>query len=247
MHLKNKKQGVPHIILISFLILLFSACTKENDTPAIATGTMTDIDGNVYSTVKIGTKFWMAENLKVKRYNNGDSIYNVAFDLADSVWGNLKTGAYCYSDEKYGFLYNHYCIDDSRKIAPIGWHIPSDDEWKEMEVFLGMSAQDADKINWRGSNQGNKLKSAGGNTTYWATSSDIYTIFGTNESGFNGIGGACRMFDGKWGDITHTAFWWTSSVNEKDAWYRGLDYNKTNVFRYCGFKNYGFSIRCVKD
>ncbi len=247
MHFKNYNPGVSFFILISFFILLFAACKKENDTPAFETGTLTDMDGNVYQTVKIGTKWWMAENLKVKRYNNGDSIFYSMQNQPDSVWANLTAGSYCYSDEKYGFLYNYYSVSDSRKIAPAGWHIPSDEEWKELEIFLGMSVEDAGKINWRGSDQGNKLKATGGNTTYWATSSDIYTIFGTNESGFNAIGGACRMFDGQWGDLTHTGFWWTSSLTENEAWYRGLDYNKTTVFRYFGLKNYGFSIRCVKD
>ena len=247
MNLK-KHSKVLYFIALIFLIVQFTiACNKENDLPTIETGTMTDIDGNVYQTVKIGTKWWMAENLKVARFNNGDSIVNVLQNQPDSLWCNLKSGAFCYFDEKYGFLYNYYAISDSRKIAPTGWHVPSDSEWKELEEYLGMSAEDADKINWRGSDQGNKLKVAGGNTTYWATSSDIYAIFGSNESGFNALGSACRMFNGPWGDITHTAFWWTSTINENEACYRGLDYNKTTVFRYYGPKNYGFSLRCVKD
>lgn len=245
--MKNNNSGVFLFFLISLLLVFSNSCKKDNTTHVIKTGTLTDIDGIVYKTVKIGNKWWMAENLKSGKYRNNDPITYVSQDKPDSVWSTMKTGAYCYFDEKYGFLYNFYAINDSRGIAPEGWHIPSDDEWKELELFLGMSKEDADKVNWRGSNQGNALKITGGNTAYWATSSDTYEIFGTNESGFTGIGGACRIFNGKWGELTHTGFWWTSTLNGNEAWYRGLDYNKLNVFRYSGSMNYGFSIRCVKD
>jgi len=232
---------------MSFLLVFSNSCKKDNTIHVIETGTLTDIDGNVYKIVKIGNKWWMAENLKLGKYRNNDPITYISQDKPDSVWSNLNAGAYCYFDEKYGFLYNFYALSDSRGIAPQGWHIPSDEEWKELELFLGMSTEDADKVNWRGNNQGNALKISGGNTTYWATSSDTYEIFGTNESGFTGIGGACRIFNGKWGELTHTGFWWTSTLDGNEAWYRGLDYNKLNVFRYSGSMNYGFSIRCVKD
>lgn len=245
--MKNNKPVFVFIILIAFLATILYSCTKEDDTTAPETGSITDIDGNVYATVKIGTKWWMAENLKVSRYNNGDSITYISQGRPDSDWSSLKTGGYCYFDEKFGFLYNYYTISDSRKIAPDGWHIPSDTEWKELETALGMSAEDAEKLNWRGSEQGNKLKTLGGNTMYWKTSSDIYKIFGNNSSGFTALGGACRVFSGPWGDLTHTGFWWTSTSNENGAWYRGLDYDKINVFRFYGPENYGFSIRCVKD
>ncbi len=245
--MKNISTGPFLIILLSFLIILFNSCDRDEDTPVMETGTLTDLDGNVYKTVKIGTKWWMAENLKVKRYNNDDSISYVPKNVPDSVWSNMGTGAYCYFDEKYGFLYNYYTISDSRGIAPDGWHIPDDKEWKELEIFLGMSSDDVEKTNWRGSDQGDKLKIGGGDTRYWAESSDEYEIFGTNESGFTAVGGACRIFNGQWGNITHTGFWWTSSLNENEAWYRSLDFNKENVFRYFGPKKYGFSVRCVKD
>ncbi len=247
MPMKIIKPGFEFILVMAFLVVFSSSCKKETDSPAIETGTLTDIDGTMYKTVKIGNTWWMAENLKVSRYRNGDSIVGVKPATPDSVWSKSETGAYCYFDGKYGYLYNYFTISDSRGIAPSGWHIPSDQEWKEMELFLGMNIEDADKLNWRGGDQGNKMKIEGGNTADWAKSDDIYTIFGTNESGFMAVGGACRMFNGQWGEITHTAFWWTSSLNGNEAWYRGLDYNKTNVFRFSGHKNYGFSIRCVKD
>lgn len=246
--MKNIKPGFIKVLLIILFALNFTACNEKVTDPVVPkTDSITDIDGNVYKTVKIGSKWWMAENLKVTRFNNGDSITFVPQSMPDSEWSNLKKGAFCIFDEKFGFLYNYYTISDSRKIAPSGWHIPDDNEWKELESALGMSSGDIEKLNWRGNDQGNKLKIVGGDASKWINSSDVYTIYGNNESGFTAFGGSCRIFNGQWGDLFHTAFWWTSSVNGDEVWYRGLDYNKPNVFRYYGSKNYGFSIRCVKD
>jgi len=262
-----KKKSFFNIIILTTIVLfgaLFSiGCKKEKKPSSILeTGTVTDIDGNTYKTVKIGNRWWMAENLKVKRYNNGDSIIMVKennFVLDSATWNNLKTGAYCiidnseqisqnYQGKMFGYLYNWYTVADSRNLAPVGWHIPSDTEWKELEEYLGMSASEADQINWRGSNEGNKLKIDGGSKG-WNKSSDIYTIWGTNESGFTALGGGCCMYNGIWGNpgTFSTGFWWTSSLNQNEAWYRYLDYNKANVFRYYGPKTYGFSVRCVKN
>lgn len=100
----------------------------SNDT---TTGTVTDIDGNVYQTIKIGNQWWMAKNLKVTHYRNGEAIPNIT---NDSEWINLSTGAYCaYNNDNgniatYGLLYNWYTVVDSRNIAPSGWHVPTDDE-----------------------------------------------------------------------------------------------------------------------
>lgn len=116
------------------------------------TGTVTDIDGNVYQTVKIGNQWWMAENLKVSHYQNSDAIPNVT---NNSDWGNLSTGAYCaYNNDNvnistYGLLYNWYAVADSRELAPTGWHVPTDEEWKQLEMSLGMSDSEANDRGWR--------------------------------------------------------------------------------------------------
>lgn len=251
------------LLLIAFYCLTLSfSCKKEQDeNRTIERGTVTDIDGNIYKTVQINGRWWMAENLKVKRYNNGDSIIIVNennFLLDTAIWNNLQTGAYCIIDnafetsqnfhgKMFGYLYNWYAVSDSRNIAPAGWHIPSDSEWKELEVFLGMSQAEADKVNWRGNDEGNKLKVEG--PAGWNKPYDEYLIWGTNESGFSAIGGGCCMYNGKWGEpgTFSTGFWWTSTLKENQAWYRYLDYNKVNVFRYHGPKTYGFSVRCVKN
>lgn len=266
-HLKEKRT-IPLAILFASMAFLFvfpTACFDYHaDDPIVfETDSVTDIDGNVYKTVKIGDQWWMAENLKVSRYRNGDSIayvgskdnYKYIFDTVK--WKNLKdTGAYSiidggdslasnYKGKKFGFLYNGYAISNRAIIAPVGWHVPSDEEWKELEIFLGLPKDEADKVNWRGSTEGNKLKLQG--TTLWEKPSDEFEVWGTNESGFSAIAGSCVMFDGNTVEQLQTGFWWTSTLNNDQIWYRHLDYNKPNIFRYYGPLTYGFSVRCIKD
>lgn len=255
------KSFINSVIIIFCLILIsfFTGCKKEtNVNPAVEYGTVSDIDGNVYKTVKIGNRWWMAENLKAKRYRNGDSVNYVDLNsIPDSAkWSNLKAGAYCiidnsdttsqnYKGKKFGYLYNWYTVGDERNIAPSGWHVPSDSEWKELEIYLGMQKDEADNVNWRGNDQGNKLKIYNG----WNPSSDKFTIWGSNESGFTAIGGGCCLYNGIWGSpgTFSTGFWWSSSLAGNQAWYRYLDYNKANVFRYIAPLTSGYSIRCIKD
>ncbi len=233
------------------VLILVAGCKKDPvETTAVQeTGTMTDIDGNVYKTIKIGSQWWMAENLKVITYRNGHSIPQITTDNAE--WQNDVSGAYCNYDnisdnhKIYGYLYNWYVITDTQNIAPAGWHIPSDVEWKEMEKVLGMSATEADKSGWRGTHEGEKIKkeSPEGWSSYEA-------IWATNESGFNALGGNCRVFNGEAGQpygFKQTGFWWTNSYTDSVAVYRYLDYKNANIFRGVCSRNYGFSIRCVKD
>jgi uncharacterized protein (TIGR02145 family) len=233
-------------IFFTLLLVLVNGCKKDSKTkPELETSTLTDIDGNVYKTVKIGNRWWMAENLKVKTYRNGNTIPKIQSDTAQ--WKSDTTGAYCIYDNNSntpGLLYNWYSVNNTNQIAPVGWHIPSDDEWKELEKQLGMSSTEADKTSWRGTDQGEKLKIESPNG--WTKSGDIWS---TNESGFTALAGGCRMFDGRWGDpgLFATGFWWSTSVTNNQAWYRYLDYKNANVFRYYGLKTYGFSVRCIKD
>ena len=121
------------LLILSILILVTFACEKD-PTGSKDDETITDIDGNIYQTVTIGDQVWLAENLKVTHFRNGDAIPNVNPDLTD--WTNYSTEAYCYYDNTpenadiYGLLYNWNTVDDSRGIAPDGWHVPSDEEWQ---------------------------------------------------------------------------------------------------------------------
>ncbi len=235
-------------ISIAALLFLFSSgCKKEEaNTPIVhETGTMTDIEGNIYKTVKIGNQWWMAENLKVKKYRNRFQI-NIGQDSID--W-TQSSGAYCLYEKDAsspGLLYNWFTVNDTSNLAPAGWHIPTDDEWKALERFLGMSSNDADNVSWRGTHEAEKLKIELPDN--WHAYGDVWS---TNESGFSALAGSCRLDDSRWGTpgLFSTGFWWTATEksNTNDAWYRYLDYKNANVFRSKCSKNYGFSIRCVKD
>lgn len=197
-------------------------------------GTVTDIDGNIYQTVKIGDQCWMAENLKVTHYRNGDAIPNV---IDNNIWINLTSGALCnYNNDEanvstYGRLYNWYAVLDIRNIAPVGWHVPSDAEWQTMINFLG------------GSTAGGKLKEAG--TQHWnSPNTDA-----TNESGFTALpSGGRGDYISPYGDMGNYAYYWTST--EWDIYtsiHRTLYYNSSAVGYVSQLKRMGLSVRCVKD
>lgn len=207
--------------------------------------TLTDIDGNVYKTVKIGNQWWMAENLKVIRYRNGESIRNVT---SNSEWRNLTTGAYCSYDNNeanvaiYGRVYNWFAVNDKRNIAPEGWHVPSDAEWKQLEIHLGMSSTEADRADWRGTDEGGKLKEAG--FAHWISPN----AGATNESGFSALPGGYRNYTGYSHVMGGSAYFWSSSEDDtSSAWYRFLYHFYADIYRSYFSKECGFSVRCVKD
>jgi uncharacterized protein (TIGR02145 family) len=209
------------------------------------TGTITDIDGNVYQTIKICNQWWMVENLKVTHYRNGEAIPNVT---DEGTWGGLFSGAYCeYNNDvnnvaTYGRLYNWYVVSDSRNIAPAGWHVATDAEWKQLEIYLGLSQSEADADGWRGADEGGKLKEIG--TTHW----DSPNTGATNESGFSGLPAGHRGDFGSYGGLGINAYFWSSTEYDTYlAWSRYLFSNFSEVSRYNFFMQSGFSIRCVKD
>ncbi len=228
------------ILIASF----FSSCEEDKEVvkPANETGTMTDIEGNVYKTVKIGNQWWMAENLKVTKYKNGVLVTD---GQNFSGWGNGAEAFCIYDNSTVGNLYNFYAVNNSNGLAPEGWHMPTDEEWKELEKTLGMMQSEADKSGWRGTDQAEKMKIE--ELKGWERYADLWPL---NTSGFSATAGGCRLYDDTWGSpgLFSVGFWWTINENStEDAWYRHLDYKKNNVFRYYGNKNYGFSVRCVKD
>lgn len=208
---------------------------------------ITDIDGNVYKVVHIGNQYWMEENLKVTHYRNGDDIAYI-FDSDD--WTNTNSGAYCnYGNmypniEIYGNLYNWYAVGDSRELAPEGWHVPSDAEIIELEMYLGMSESEANSTNWRGTNEGSKLA---GNTDLWCGGVLINNAeFGT--SGFSFLPGGSRDNYGTYYNISfYGNFWSSTEYNGTNAWNRLLHYGNTDIARAAIIKHYGFSVRCVRD
>lgn len=231
------------ILQLALLLMVFQACKKENAKEiVIEKSSLTDIDGNTYVSVKIGEQWWMAENLKVTRYNNGDSLKFVHAD-SSSLWEANINGYYSsINDTIYGHLYNFAALADSRKLAPEGWHIPSDEEWKTLEKTIGMSSQQADALGWRGTIEAEKLMNKA--LSGWPQAS---LAFGSDLYGFAVLPGGCRIHNGYINSSSNTAFFWSSSSEGTNAWYRYLDSQKKTIFRQKTYDSYGMSIRCVKD
>ena len=222
---------------------------KESQLPAPITWTCGDQmvderDGQSYNTVQIGTQCWMQENLNI------GSMINGGIDQTDN--GTIEK--YCYGNntsncDVYGGLYQwdemmeYVTNEGTQGICPTDWHLPTDDEWKTMEMYLGMSQAQADAIGGRGTNEGSKLA---GNEPLWTNGVlDSNADFGT--SGFTGLPGGYRYTDGSFYDLTNLTFFWSSSENDPNAWYRYLSYHMAQVTRYHENQAYGFSVRCVRD
>ena len=242
---KTKSMLYPLLIIGSVSLAMFS-CKKDDTTksnnstssgivfnPNKTYGTMTDIDGNTYKTITIGTQTWMAENLKVTKYNDSTAIPNVTDATA---WSSLTTGAVCtYNNttnadtiNTYGRLYNWYAVNTA-KLCPTGWHVPSDSEWTILNNYLL-------------TNVGGKLKETG--TTHWATPN----TGATNETGFTALPGGFRDYNGTFNIIGYFGFWWSSTEGSTGyASYRNL-FSSGSGLDYGG--NYlvsGFSVRCLRD
>ncbi len=200
-----------------------------------------DIEGNLYNTVIVGTQVWMAENLKTTKYNDDTPIPNIK---ADEEWIVLTTPAYCWFGNNisnkvtYGALYNWYVIGTG-KLCPDGWHVPNDEEYKTLEKVLGMSTDQVDLWNWRGTDQGSKMKS----TTGWTEGGN-----GTNTSGFNGLAGGYRFGEtGAFNALGILTYWWSSEHNVDQGVYRRLDYDNSGVYRSVTSKRGGKYVRCIKN
>ena len=239
----TRKLGFVIGIVFS-LGLLFTSCDwfGPKDDP----NTVTDIDGNVYQIVTIGDQVWMAENLKTTHYRNGTEILN---SQSVSEWGDDTTGAYCAYDnneeyaDTFGYLYNWFAVTNENELAPEGWHIPSDEEWKQLEIFLGMSQAHADSFGYRGTIEANKLK----------TTSGYYVDRGTDDFGFTILPCGCRDAVYNWHTaefigMNTTAEIWTSTENgEYFAWNRRFG-SDGGIFRWDVILKWrGNSVRCVKD
>ena len=185
-----------------------------------------------YPSVLIGTQYWMDKNLELTTYRNGDTIPYVTNPTA---WAALTTGAWCYYNNDpssgYGKLYNWYAVTDSRGLAPQGWHIPTDAEWTTLSTVLGGESV-----------AGGKMKTTG--TTRWTSPN----TGATNESGFAGLPGGYRDFNGTFSYIDNYGYWWSSTeYNTSLAWFRVLVYVNGSVERSYFNKEIGFSVRCLRD
>jgi len=217
-------------------------------------GDVTDADGNVYQSVRIGNQVWTAENLRVTKYNDGTAIPK---EISAETWITATTPKYCYYNnttnaddiKKYGALYNWYVVSptNAKKIAPAGWHVPSDAEWDVLQNYLI-----AKGYNWDGTTTGNKIAKALAAKTDWDTHSTNGTI-GTdltknNSSGFTVLPSGDRIKDGRfYGQGITGDCWSTTEVDAADAWFSSFDYDYERLNRYKYSKQGGLSVRLLRD
>jgi uncharacterized protein (TIGR02145 family) len=236
---KGNNDWIFKLAIVGLIIILQNSCKKKDDNNAV--GTITDIDGNIYHTVQIGTQLWMAENLKTTRYNDGTEIPLVT---NKQEWLDLSTSGYCWYNNDpatykitYGALYNWYAVNTG-KLAPKGWHVPSDAEWTTLINYLGGE-----------SIAGGKMKSTGtieAGTGLWP----YPNVGATNESGLAAIPAGKRNDGGSFSSIGYNCELWSSSecdYSTYSAWYQHLSCYLINVDRIGYLKINGFSVRCVKD
>lgn len=219
------------LAILAIVILFANSCKKdkENDSNDLTpNNSVTDIDGNVYHTVTIGTQVWMVENLKTTHYRDGSAIPNVT----DATWGSLTTGAYrdynnaVANSTTYGRLYNWHAVNDSRKLAPAGWHIPTDAELTALTTSVG-------GIGVAGTN----LKASATSTPSWD---------GTNSSGFTALPAGYTF--STYESMGSIAYFWSATENSStSAWYLGLGTGYATSFRLNDQKKGGLSVRCIKD
>jgi len=226
---------------ITALVLSFIGCITKQTAE-----TVKDIDGNIYKTVEIGDQVWMQENLKTTKYNDGTPIPNVT-DITE--WRHCDSPAFVWYDndisykEQYGALYNWHAVGDRPGLCPEGWHVPSDEEWKQLEMYLGMTKEQADGTVWRGTNEGGKMKEAG--TEHWTSPNKG----ATNESGLTVIGTGRRFTNGLFGTIKEGCTIWSSTASSlSSATYRHFATGNSGIGRNpAGEKKFGFTVRCVKN
>ena len=217
------------IIELSVLLIF----TSHNNLNAQEVSNVKDLDGNIYSTTKIGSQIWMIQNLKTTRLNDGTAI-NLVTDKTD--WAAMSAPAYCwYKNDTtykniYGALYNAYTIL-TFKLCPVGWHVSTNDDWRELENYLG--GEDV---------AGGKLKEAG--TIHWSDPNSG----ATNETLFTALPGGSRYTNGLFLTIKNIGYWWSpGESNTFNNWYRSMYYRNNAVSRNFIDSTNGFSVRCVKD
>jgi uncharacterized protein (TIGR02145 family) len=212
------------------------------------TPSVTDIDGNVYNTVLIGTQCWTQSNLKVSKYRNGVAIPT---GLTNTDWQNATSGAYAIydnalvNDTLYGKLYNHYAVADSRGLCPTGWHVPTDSEWNRLVKHLDFNADTSANSSTQSNTAGGALKSTATQPTRGGWNSP--NTGATNSSGFTAGPGGLRTLYGDFSSLGRHGDWWSSSLSGPNAWNRCLDNSYGSVPRVSLNRTYGFSVRCLRD
>lgn len=213
--LNIKKRIVSIIIVIGFI-----SCDTPFPLKFKGEGKFKDKrNGYIYNAVEIGHQTWMVENLN--------------YDMGNGSWVYDNKSMY---EKKYGRLYNW---ETAIEACPKGWHLPSDNEWKALELYLGMKKSDIQEKYARGKTEAKKMKSIDS----WNAEGN-----GTNESGLTIYPGGYRSPDGHFFNMGSNAYYWTSTeISRNYAWYRRLDDDDENIDRMEILKELAFSVRCVKD
>ena len=213
------------------MIFGITSCSKE-ETKTKQQETSRPTVPVLASEVQIGTQVWMTKNLNVSRYRNGDPIPQITDPI---VWLTSTTGAWCYYENNtsygkiYGKLYNWYAVNDPRGLAPVGWHVPIEAEWSGLVNYLGGASV-----------AGGKMKSI----TDWVSPNSG----ATNSSGFTGLSSGRRSFNGVFNNKGYNGYWWSSSdYFPFDTWHCYLVYDFPVANVSSASKNYGLSVRCIKD
>lgn len=239
--MKWGSRVVTSVIGIGILLMFTTGSSNDESgnnhcvTVQMLDSTVTDYDGNVYHTVRIGEQVWMVENLKVTHYRDGTPIPEV-FD--DDRWPHATDGAYCMVDDDstgykdtYGVLYNFYAVSNTSNLCPEGWHVPSEAECMTLIDYLGGKGVAGSKIKDNSSN-------------LWKAKDTS----ATNEGGFSGLPAGGRGKFGSAGDVGYYATWWSStSYDSAYAWHWGLYPGKNGIRSNPGHKASGFSVRGIKD
>jgi len=248
----NNSFLIYSFIITGVFLILTSGCMEEDkdEVPIPTTVTVSDIDGNTYKTIQIGTQTWMAENLKTTKYNDGT---NIPLVNNNSSWAGLSTPAYCWYDNNisnkntYGALYNWYTVNSS-KLCPSGWHVPSDEEWIELDDYLT-------KYGYGYEGSGDDIGKSMAATSGWNTSIHEGNVgndqASNNSSGFTALPGGRRVNDGDFVGIGNSADWWSSTeypnMNVDKAWSQYIVSFQNYLWRSSNYKKDGLSVRCVKD
>ncbi len=200
--------------------------------------------------ITIGEQVWAAKNLNVSLYKNGDSIRYCETEDEWEEAGENEEGAWCYYEndstngEIYGKLYNWHAVNDPRGLAPKSWHVPTDEDWKKLEMSVGMSQEEADSYGSRGEDEACKLA---GRADLWEDE-DLEDNDNFGTSGFLALPGGYRFYRGSFDGISRYAYFWTSSENnESSVWYRHLSFNHAYVTRRNTVKGFGYSVRLVRN
>ena len=221
----------------------------------VSDGAVTDIDGNVYHTITLGTQTWMVENLKTTRYRNGDEIGTTTPANKNIYSEPTPNYQWAYNGDekyvaKYGRLYTWYAATDSRNIAPAGWHVPNDNEWTILQNYLI-----ANGYNYDSTTTGNKIAKSLAATTDWVTNTSLGAIGNdltkNNRSGFTALPSGRRANSETFMDFEDRSFWWSSTQNTTTySWNRSL-YNSSGseylARAYQNSKSDGYSVRCLRD